>query len=125
MKILIDMNLSPEWIGYFKKVHLEALHWSTVGNPRAKDSEIFQWARLNKYIVFTHYLDFGSILAAFQRKSPSVIQVCTKDVTPNAIGKSVVSVLKKFCSQLEQGVLISVDENKARIRMLPINWEKN
>jgi predicted nuclease of predicted toxin-antitoxin system len=31
MKILIDMNLSPNWAGFLKGVGIEALHWSDVG----------------------------------------------------------------------------------------------
>jgi predicted nuclease of predicted toxin-antitoxin system len=40
MKILIDMNLSPEWVSILKKNGFEAVHWSTIGDPRAKDSVI-------------------------------------------------------------------------------------
>lgn len=31
MKILIDMNLSPNWVGFLKGAGVEALHWSEVG----------------------------------------------------------------------------------------------
>lgn len=40
------------------------------------------WARANDYIVFTHDLDFGAMLALTNAESPSVIQVRTQDVTP-------------------------------------------
>ena len=64
MKILIDMNLSPDWVAVFGRYNISAVHWSTVGDPREKDSIIMEWARTNGYIVFTHDLDFGSLLAA-------------------------------------------------------------
>ncbi|MEG3848166.1 DUF5615 family PIN-like protein [Microcoleus sp. herbarium19] len=66
MKILIDMNLSPEWTVVFTKYGIESLHWSTVGDPRATDRVIMDWARVNDYAVFTHDLDFGALLAATQ-----------------------------------------------------------
>jgi predicted nuclease of predicted toxin-antitoxin system len=31
MKILIDMNLSPEWVEVIERHGWKALHWSTVG----------------------------------------------------------------------------------------------
>jgi predicted nuclease of predicted toxin-antitoxin system len=34
------MNLSPEWIDAFRPVGIDAVHWSTVGSPRADDAEI-------------------------------------------------------------------------------------
>ena len=66
MKILIDMNLSPEWTLVFTKYEIESLHWSTVGAPRATDRVIMDWARVNGYAVFTHDLDLGALLAATQ-----------------------------------------------------------
>ncbi len=35
MKILIDVNLSPAWVDFLLDHGLEAVHWSTVGDPRA------------------------------------------------------------------------------------------
>ena len=44
MKILIDMNLSPDWVEVFANHNIQAKHWSTVGDPRATDKVIMQWA---------------------------------------------------------------------------------
>jgi len=62
MRLLVDMNLSPEWVGFLQSAGHEAIHWSTVGNPRAEDDEIMAWARAQKHVVFTHDLDFGTLL---------------------------------------------------------------
>jgi predicted nuclease of predicted toxin-antitoxin system len=47
MKILIDMNLSPDWVDVFAGHDITAVHWSKVGDPRAEDSELMSWARVN------------------------------------------------------------------------------
>jgi predicted nuclease of predicted toxin-antitoxin system len=75
MKLLIDMNLSPRWMGWLQAEGLEAVHWSSVGRANAPDSEIMAYARESGFFVLTHDLDFGSILAATQGKSPSVVQM--------------------------------------------------
>ena len=31
MKVLIDMNLSPEWVGFLEREGHQAIHWSEVG----------------------------------------------------------------------------------------------
>ncbi len=31
MKILIDMNLSPDWVEVFTKANIESTHWSSIG----------------------------------------------------------------------------------------------
>jgi predicted nuclease of predicted toxin-antitoxin system len=120
MKLLVDMNLSPDWVAVLKQAGWEAIHWSKVGNPRAADSEIMAWAKENSHIVFTHDLDFGSLLALTQAEGPSVIQVRTQDVTPSAIGKLVADALQQFQPDLEKGALIVLDEARARARVLPL-----
>jgi len=120
MRVLVDMNLSPEWVAVLNRAGWEAIHWSTVGNPRAEDEEIMAWARAQKHVVFTHDLDFGTLLALTRAGSPSVIQVRTQDVTPAAIGALVVNALRQFEGPLEKGALIVLDEARARARILPL-----
>ncbi len=42
MKILIDMNLSPDWVAIFDKHEIEATHWSSIGDPRQRDTVIME-----------------------------------------------------------------------------------
>jgi predicted nuclease of predicted toxin-antitoxin system len=121
MNILVDMNLSPAWVEVFARHEINAVHWSTIGNPRAPDSFLMNWARENDYIVFTHDLDFGSLLALTQIISPSVIQVRTQDVTPAHLERTVISSLRQHKTSLESGALIILDESRARVRILPLN----
>jgi len=125
MKILVDMNLSPRWIPALKQAGLQAVHWSSIGDPRAPDSEILDYARKNEYIVFTHDLDFGTILAAAQAQVPSVIQVRTHDVSPDSLCETVLSLLQQCKSELKTGALISLDKNKKRVRILPLHIKGN
>jgi|SRR5579875_670946 len=121
MKILVDMNLSPEWTALFAAHGREAVHWSTIGDPRAADRSVMDWARANGYTVFTHDLDFGSLLAATQANGPSVIQIRSQDVLPDRLGGIVLRILRQYENEIESGVLISVDEAGARVRLLPFS----
>ena len=40
LEVLVDMNLSPEWVPLLIGHGWAAIHWSTVGDPSAPDSEI-------------------------------------------------------------------------------------
>ena len=120
MKLVLDMNLSPDWIPVLVQAGHSAIHWSSVGSPRAKDSEILTWARERQQVVFTHDLDFGAILAATDADSPSVLQVRTQDPTPHHCGAIVVDTLTRYAAALAEGALISVDERRARVRLLPL-----
>lgn len=120
MKILIDMNLSPEWVKRFSKNQIESSHWSSVGDPSAPDAEIMRFAREHGYVVFTHDLDFGAILATTNAVGPSVVQVRTQDVLSEETMRLVIRILKSNEAVLLDGALITVDVSRARIRILPL-----
>ena len=71
MKLLIDMNLSPRWVGVLMEAGFDAVHWSTLGRSNALDTEIMDFAKANGYVVLTHDLDFGAILAATHGEKPA------------------------------------------------------
>ena len=120
MKLLIDMNLPPLWAEVLQRHGWEAVHWSAVGDARASDRTIMEWARANSYVVFTHDLDFAALLAATGSDGPSVIQVRTQDVTPEHIEGIVTRALRQNETLLEGSVLITIDEARARCRILPL-----
>jgi len=95
MKILVDMNLSPDWVAAPNAHGLHSQLWVTIGAPNAPDTELLNWARDHNHIVFTHDLDFGEILAATNARGPSVIQVRTQDVAPIELADWLVGVLRQ------------------------------
>lgn len=126
MKLLVDMNLSPRWIALLTNSGFEALHWSTVGQANARDTEIMAWAAANGYIVVTHDLDFSAILAATQGVAPSVVQVRAEDVSPDVIGPKIARALHQMQAELEAGALLSIDDKTTRLRLLLlVNREGN
>ena len=114
------MNLSPEWVPCLHGHGFAAVHWSAIGAGNAPDSEIMQWARDNRCVVFTHDLDFGILLAHSKDRGPSVMQVRTQDVSPDHLGPLVLSALRAHGETLENGALLTIDEAKSRVRILPI-----
>ena len=112
MKLLIEMNLSPRWVKTLADAGVEAEHWSSFGEATATDSAIMGFARAHGYVLLTHNLDFGSILAAIQGEKPSVVQIRSEDVSPEGVGKAGIDTLgqcpirplwssqQEFCSRL-------------------------
>jgi predicted nuclease of predicted toxin-antitoxin system len=43
MKFLVDMNLSPGWVGFLAESEFEAVHWSEVGPSNAVDTDLMEW----------------------------------------------------------------------------------
>ena len=82
------------------------------------------WAREQRHVVFTHDLDFGTLLALTRASGPSVLQVRAHDVLPDHLSEIVVAAIRTYESQLEQGAIVTVDESRARVRILPIGPAK-
>ena len=120
LKLLVDMNLSPEWAPALRKHGWQAVHWSTVGDARASDKDIMDWAVAHQYVVFTHDLDFGTMLALSHEAGPSVLQIRTEDTLPDHLEGSVIAALNQHEADLSTGALVVVDESRSRVRVLPI-----
>ncbi|CAB4761844.1 MAG: hypothetical protein F2702_07075 [Actinobacteria bacterium] len=121
MRILIDMNLSPRWVDVLADAGIESIHWSSVGEATASDSFIMAFAKGAGYVVLTHDLDFGSILAATHGDKPSVIQIRSGTLSTAAIGPFVVKTLIQMEAEIESGALLTIEPPRARIRLLPLN----
>lgn len=120
VRILVDMNLSPGWVQHLAECGIDAVHWSTIGDPAAPDAELMEWARSNHAAIFTYDLDFGTALALTGANGPSVIQLRGRDVLPSQSGSTVVKVLQKYAAEIEAGALVIIDETRLRVRILPL-----
>jgi len=120
VKLLIDMNLSPDWVPVLRRHGWLAIHWSTVGNPTAADRTIMDWAVANGHVLFTYDLDFGTMLALAHATGPSVLQIRSQDVLPDRLETVVIAALRQHDADLASAALVVVDDNRWRVRVLPI-----
>jgi predicted nuclease of predicted toxin-antitoxin system len=72
-------------------------------------------------VVLTHDLDFSAILAATHGDRPSVVQIRSEDVSPDRFAVSVVAALRQMTAELIEGALLTVEPNRTRLRVLPLN----
>ena len=120
MRLLLDMNLSPRWVELLSKAGFDVVHWSTIGPINASDEQIMSFASTQGYVVVTHDLDYGAILAATQGTTPSVVQVRSEHLGPEVIGRSVIDALHETTTELETGALVTIDVARTRVRILPL-----
>ncbi len=78
------------------------------------------YAKDKGYVVLTHDLDFGAILAATRTLAPSVVQIRAQDVMSAGFQKLAIETLHRFQPELEAGTLVVVDASRARVRILPL-----
>lgn len=121
MKILIDMNLSPRLVAFLADAGFYAQHWRALGAAGAPDVEIMAYAKANDFVVLTHDLDFGAILAATNAEKPSVVQIRSDDLTPETLAGPVIAGLRQCKDALAAGALVTVDPARVRLRVLPLD----
>ena len=82
MKLLVDMNLSPEWVDYLRRNAIDARHWSDAGDSKEIDAVIMEYARDNGFVVFTHadHLARGALITI----SPDCRRVRILPIRPEA-----------------------------------------
>jgi predicted nuclease of predicted toxin-antitoxin system len=114
------MNLAPRWCERLVEGGHEAVHWSSVGDGEAADVQILAYAKAHGFIVLTHDLDFGAILAATGGEGPSVVQIRAEDTSPEAIGVSLLAGLRQMADELELGALVTIEPGRSRLRLLPL-----
>ena len=78
------------------------------------------WARKNDHVVFTHDLDFGSLLFSTNASNPSVLQLRVEHIIPEVVGDAVLETLNTTKQALQAGALVTIDPRRHRIRLLPL-----
>lgn len=121
--IIVDMNLSPDWVPFLASHGFEGGHWRNLGAAKAEDRAIFDHAHQSRAIILTQDLDFGVILAQTNATSPSVVLLRLTDVDPGTTGARVVAALHTCARELADGAILTIDDNRHRVRLLPLRPE--
>jgi len=78
------------------------------------------FASSGDFVVITHDLDLGAILAATQGRKPSVVQLRGDDISPDAGAVLVTSALRQCAAELTEGALLTIDMERVRMTLLPL-----
>jgi len=120
MKFLVDMALSPKTVNFLRNLKYEAIRVNELGMSKSKDREILEYAAKNEMVLMTADLDFGNILAHTKSNRPSVIIFRLKNPSSDRINSPLSSALPRIKETLEKGSIAVIEDNRIRIRELPV-----
>ena len=120
MKFLADMGISPHSVAFLRDLGYEALHLHELGLDRLPDAEILAKARREGYIVLTHDLDFGELLATSGDRLPSVVIFRLRNMRPANVNRYLRILIAEHRAHMNQGAILSVAEGRIRVRVLPV-----
>ncbi len=120
MKFIADIHISPQTVeslaerGYIINRVNEFISFN------AKDEEILDLALREESTIIIQDLDFSSLLAKRGMSKPSVITLRINIVKPDRVTKILEMILPQIESELNRGSIVIVEEDRIRIRKLPI-----
>ncbi len=123
MRFLGDMGVAQSTLAWLRDKGYDTVHLREQGLQRLPDAEITEKARRESRVVITFDLDFCDIMAASGAKTPSIIILRLDDQKPQHVNSRLEQVLSESFEALNRGAVISVDEYRHRVRMLPIGGE--
>jgi predicted nuclease of predicted toxin-antitoxin system len=118
--VVVDMNLSPDWVAELTRAGFVAVHWSEIGPANTTDDEIADWAISHGHVVLTQDLDFGTALALSRRAGPSVVQLRSLAVRTEQAAVRVIAAIHRYAEELEAGAILVIEEERSRVRLLPM-----
>ena len=123
MKLLIDNALSPTIAEGLSNAGYDAVHVRDLGMQSATDEQIFLHSEEEERVIISADTDFGALLALRKKARPSFILIRKNlDTRLYQILELLCDVLPKLEEDLAQGAVVTITDERIRIRKLPISY---
>lgn len=120
MKCLADMGISPRSVAFLRNSGVDAVHVHELGLDRLPDARIVEKARSGGYVLLTHDLDFGELLALSGADLPRVVIFQLQSMRPSNVNRYLQILMAEHEAALNEGAILSVSDSHIRVRRLPI-----
>ena len=120
MRFLADMGVSLQIVRWLLDHGYDATHLRDEGLHRMPNGQIFQKAITENRVVLTFDLDFGEIAALGRGQKGSVILFRLHKTRTAHVLNRLAAVLDHCTGALEAGAIVVVEDQRHRIRYLPI-----
>ena len=120
MRFLADMGVAMGVVEWLREQGHDVVHLRDENLLRMPDPDIFRKAATERRVLLTFDLDFGEIVALSGQKNVSVVLFRLHNTrTPHVMDRLNVA-LEKTQQILPTGVIVVVEENRLRVRRLPL-----
>ena len=122
MRLLIDNALSPIVSAALSEAGHDCIHVRDRNLQSAPDEKVFALAEKEERIIVSADTDFGALLALRQQIRPSfVLFRKASELKPTDLAAQLIDVLEVYADDLNAGCVLTVTDERIRIRRLPID----
>jgi predicted nuclease of predicted toxin-antitoxin system len=120
MRILADLHIATSTVRFLRQHGHDVVRVTDRLPANASDHQIVDVAIAENWVVLSQDLDFSAIVALSGKTSPSVIQLRLATVRIETVNAALERILPALETQVSAGVLATVEEDRLRIRRLPL-----
>ena len=124
MRFLADMGVSQRLVAWLCEHGHNAIHLRDQGLHRLPNGDIFTKAAQEQRVILTWDLDFAEILALSGPHTVSAVIFRLMNTRSTNVIRRLERVLAESAQDLEAGAIISVEESRHRVRLLPLGRER-
>ena len=114
------MGISPESVRYLRDRGFDAVHLHELGLDRLSDADVVDKAQREDYVILTHDLGFGELLALSGASLPTVVIFRLRSMRPSNLNRYLEILVNEHGRALTEGAILSVGEQRIRVRKLPV-----
>lgn len=119
-RVLLDQGIGSSAASELAAAGWDVRHVRDVGLERASDRTILDHARNDQRVVCTLDADFHALLAVSGASAPSVVRVRQEGLSGASLARLLLKIWPDISDSVTLGAVVSVTEQRIRIRRLPI-----
>ena len=120
MKLLLDQGLPRSAVTLLCEAGIDTIHVGDIGYATASDATILKKGYQENRIIVTLDADFHALLALSEATSPSVIRIRIEGLRGPSLANLMKQVIADWAKPLEQGAVLSIQQDRVRVRLLPL-----
>jgi predicted nuclease of predicted toxin-antitoxin system len=122
MKLLADVHTAPRTVDFLRALGHDVIRTPEVLPADAADEEIIRHAFDHGRVIVTQDLDFSALVALSGANRPSVPSPRLSSSRAEHVNEVLQRVLPDVEAPLHAGAIVSVEDERVRIRDLPIRF---
>jgi predicted nuclease of predicted toxin-antitoxin system len=124
MQFLADIGVSRHVVTWLREQGQDATHLRDEGLQTLENGAIFTKSFRESRIILTWDLDFTEIVALSKTGNVSAVVFRLMNTRSDHVIERLARVLLESAQDLEEGAIISVEEGRHRVRLLPLGRER-